>query len=63
MSRDDCLQRTQITMHNEIQFVPEAAVDGISYSITVTGLWARDTAEEITIEKYYYLNPVPKKEK
>ncbi len=63
MSRDDCLRNTQILMHNEIQFVPEAVVDGIPYSVTVTGLWARDTIEEIIIERFYYMNLVPKLER
>lgn len=45
LSRDDCFKGTT-EWHNEIQFVPEAVVDGTPYSITVTGLWVRDKIDE-----------------
>ncbi|MDI9637919.1 hypothetical protein QM565_19515 [Geitlerinema splendidum] len=62
VSREQCLRDTKANWHNEIQFVPEAVINGIPYSVTVTGLWARDIAEEITIEQFYYMDPVPKME-
>ncbi|MDI9635932.1 hypothetical protein QM565_09065 [Geitlerinema splendidum] len=42
VGRDECFLKTDKYWHNEIHFVPEAIVDGIPYSVTVTGLWARD---------------------
>lgn len=45
LSRDNCFESTQEHWHNEIQFLPEAVVDGTKYSISVLGLWARDQAK------------------
>ena len=65
VSREQCLRETKENWHNEIQFVPEAVVDGIPYSITVTGLWARDTAEEKLVAVHYegMVAPVMKKQR
>jgi hypothetical protein len=63
ISRDKCLQKTNENWSNEIQFVPEAIVDGIPYSVTVTGLWARDTAEEKLVEVLYCGMTTPVMEK
>ncbi|MBY0500583.1 MAG: hypothetical protein K2P93_01095 [Alphaproteobacteria bacterium] len=63
LSRDDCLEGTTETWHNEIQFVPEAMVDGVLYSITVTGLWARDKADERIVDRLYCGESIPRKEK
>lgn len=65
VSRSECLQKTTESWNNEIQFVPEAIVDGILYSVTVTGLWARDTAEEKLVEVLYcgMTTPVMKKQR
>ena len=65
VSREQCLRETKENWHNEIQFVPEAVVDGIPYSVTVTGLWARDTAEEKLFAVHYagMAAPVMKKQR
>ena len=65
ISRSECLQKTTESWSNEIQFVPEAIVDGIPFSVSVTGLWARDTAEEKLVEVHYcgMTTPVMKKQR